>query len=286
MSDLTTVKGIDLVQFLNERGYRWVHKSPKNTTYLSPFRTESNASFMVNNYHNTWVDRGDSDPKSNHGDIISLVMRIDNVSFTEALEVLGHTKIVPTRHQEPLEKKKEIELVSVSELTDPTLLSYITIKRGINVDLAKRYCKQVEYSFPNGKYPDKTYISVGFENSLGGFELRNEVVKLSTDPKCFSVFKGEESECNIFEGFVNFLSYLTYFGIDSPRHTTYVLNGTGMINVLLPFLKEKKVNLYVDNDRGGNLVLSAISVAGIEYEDKRVFYEYYNDTNDFLLSKK
>ena len=285
MSDLTSIKRIDLVSFLNERGYRWVHKSPKNTTYLSPFRTEGNASFMVNNYSNTWVDRGDSDHKTNHGDVIALVMRIDNVSFVDALTILGHTNISPIRHQEPLEKKKEIELVSVSELTDPTLLSYITIKRGINVGLIKHYCKQVEYYFPNGKYPDKTYLSVGFENDLHGFALRNEVVKIDVGAKCWTSFKIDSAECNIFEGFINYLSYLTYLKVDSLPETTYVLNGTGMMNLLLPFLKEK-CNLYVDNDRGGDSVLSLIKNADLEYEDKRNRFEYFGDINDFLLYRK
>jgi len=285
MSDLSTIKQIDLVAFLAERGLRWVRRSPKNSCYLSPFRTESNPSFMVNNYTNTWVDRGDSDPKSNHGDVIALVMRLDNVPFTEALTTLGHANITPVIHHEPIEKKKEIELVSVSDLTDPELLSYITITRGINVDLVHKYCKQVQYSFPNGKYPDKTYLSVGFENDLHGYELRNQVVKLNVEARCWSSFKTESEEINIYEGWLDYLSHLTYLGVDRLPETVYVLNGTGMINMLIPFLKGK-CNLYVDNDRGGNSVLEAIKNAGIEFKDCRGFYEYNNDINEFLLSRK
>lgn len=284
MSDISNIKSLSIVDFLAKRGYRWERNHEKNTAYLSPFRTEGSPSFIVNNYKNTWVDFGDSDPLTNHGDIISLVQRLDNVSFQEALALLEDKVYTPITYREPKVKLKSIEVVNIEKLADKSLIEYITQVRGINAKIADAYCKEVTYSFPSGRYPDAQYKAIGFENDLHGFELRSPKIKLSTDPKCFTTFDGDDSECNIFEGFISALSYLEYFNLDKFKEKTYVLNGAGMIHLLLPFLKGK-VNLYVDNDRAGNVLVETIKESGLEYADKRGFYEYYNDTNDKLTAQ-
>jgi len=214
-----------------------------------------------------------------------LVQRLDGVSFQEALALLEDKVFTPISiYREPVEKKKSIEVLTVEKLSDKNLIEYITLTRGIKREIADTYCKEVTYCFPSGRYPDSQYKAIGFSNDLGGFELRNEVIKLSTDPKCFTTLDGDDTECNIFEGFISGLSYLEYYNLTKFKEKTYILNGAGMIHLLLPFLKGK-INLYVDNDRAGNILVETIKESGLEYEDKRICYEYYGDFNDKIRIK-
>ena len=285
MSDILYIKKLSITDFMQRRGYRWERSHDKNAAYLSPFRSESNPSFVVNKHRNTWTDFGDSDESTNHGDIISLVMRLDNVTFPEALAILEDKTYNPVSiFHEPIEKKKSIRVEKVSNLTSKDLIEYITLTRGIKWEIADMYCKEVAYSFPSGTHPESIYTAIGFQNDLGAFELRNPVMKLSTDPKCFTTIDGDDTECNLFEGFVDALSYLEYHNLTKFKEKTYVLNGTGMIHILLPFLKGK-VNVYADNDNAGNDLLNIIKESGLEYVDQRVKFEYYNDYNNKLTAK-
>lgn len=268
--ELSEAKHISITNYLIQRGYRWVKKTNKNTSFLSPFRSENSASFVVDNYENSFCDYGNG----KHGDIISLVMELDKVSFKEALNILSGTEC-KKKFFEPKEKKKSVEIISAKPVT--TLMSYMTEKRGIKKELVDMYCKQVTYSFPNGRFPNRTYEAIGFENSLGGYELRNEKIKISTDAKSYSVFK-KGGDVNIFEGFIDFLSALQYFSVMEFKNTTYVLNGVGMLNVILPFLKGK-VNCFVDNDKAGDEVIRKCTEAGLEVNDCRNYYEFANDFN-------
>ena len=274
---LDAVKRLSIVDYLGKRGYRWTKNTDKNAFFLSPFRNESMPSFVVNKYKNTWFDFGDN----SHGDIVALVCRLENCDFNTAMDRLSDKTYIPLKTEVRIgQKRKSIEVLDVFPLKDKKLIDYMTIDRHLDFDLVNKYCSEAVYSFPNGRSPQSRYNAVAFKNDFGGYELRNAVMKISSDPKGYTSFEGREP-ANIFEGFINFLSCLQQLKQDHFANTTYVLNGAGIINMLAPMLKSD-VNCFTDNDNAGSEVINVLLSHGIKVNDCRYMYEFFNDCNDKL----
>lgn len=133
------------------------------------------------------------------------------------------------------------------------------------------------------------YFSVGFRNDSGSFATRNKYHKGCEGPQDITTFDvGNHSTVAVFEGFFDFLSALVWFGLETPRISTVVLNSTSNRKKAVPFLSQfEKVNCFLDRDKAGNECfeklaridrLSAVDCSGI--------YKGYKDFNDLLLNKR
>ena len=67
--------------------------------------------------------------------------------------------------------------LEVRDLTHPALLRYLE-GRGINIELAKRECKELHFT-NNGR----PFFAIGFPNMAGGYEVRNSFFKGCIAPK-------------------------------------------------------------------------------------------------------
>ena len=73
-----------------------------------------------------------------------------------------------------------IEIIAAKKpITDPMLCPYLKQRR-INKIVADKYCHEVIFKFNNR---NAKHVAIGFKNSAGGYELRNEYFKLSSSPK-------------------------------------------------------------------------------------------------------
>jgi len=132
------------------------------------------------------------------------------------------------------------------------------------------------------------YFSVGFENDKGGYELSSPTnFKGCISPKEITTIKNGHDTCLAFEGFWDFLSYLTLQKADKTRYEVAILNSVANIKKALPFLKEHK-NIYgfLDNDEGGRKAFQKIKTSCFSAEDMSVKYAEYKDLNDCLCGKK
>ena len=111
------------------------------------------------------------------------------------------------------------------------LLRYLQ-GRGINVELAKRECKELHFT-NNGR----PFFAIGFPNMAGGYEVRNSFFKGCIAPKDITHIRqqGEPREkCLVFEGFMDYLSFLTLRMRNCPtipdldRQDYAILNSTAM----------------------------------------------------------
>ena len=82
---------------------------------------------------------------------------------------------------------------------------------------------ELEYRTKSGKL----IAALGFKNDRGGFELRNKFLKLSTSPKAITTIHGAAKALNVFEGFMDYLSALTYYNTSQLEGTAIILNGVG-----------------------------------------------------------
>lgn len=84
--ELDAIKEIDIVQFLEYRGFKVTCRSYKITWFLNHLRGEKEASLAI--YHNKrpmdWYDYG----IRKGGSIIDLVMMLDGCSYVNAVQLL------------------------------------------------------------------------------------------------------------------------------------------------------------------------------------------------------
>lgn len=283
---IAEAKDTDIVTFLKARGYEPSRVGGLHVSYCSPLRDEKNPSFSVNLSKNTWVDYG----SNLHGDCLDLIQEMSGCSFKEAIDIaLGQKTITdtPERHSKTLSQesnRKGIEIIKTAPITDTQLMSYLSI-RGISLDIARMYCKQVHLKFPYSKSdPEREHLFIGFPNNSMGFELRNHWGKLSNAPKDITTHRNVGNERYIIEGFMDYLSILSYFGLKQLPGITFVLNGISNLKVVAEFIKGDHVFLYVDSDEPANKEIEKIEGL-IRYTDCRTVYEGKKDFNEFMLSK-
>ena len=253
--------------------------------YLSPLREERTASFSVSYDKNLWHDFGTGEG----GSIIDLVARMEGCSETEAARRLAageHGTLVPI-HAEALRTNEStlsrLTILSDHELTHPALLGYLT-GRGIDLTVARTYCREVRYTIGG-----KEYFAIGFRNDAGGWELRNPRFKGSSTSKNITTLNNGSDTAMVFEGFIDFLSYLSLKANPTPAIDTTVLNSVVNLQKAVPFLaRHRVVHAFFDNDEAGRKALARLeeSLPSSEVIDQSVFYRGHKDLNEYWQEKR
>ena len=190
--------------------------------------------------------------------------------------------------QEKQGSGKAFELVSKSPLTHPALLKYLS-ERGIDLDVVRKYVSQINFKPPQG---GGTYFGVGYPAG-GRFELRNALFKGFVETgKTPTLHKGANSaKLMVFEGFIDFLSYLSMKNLDAPDGDALVLNSTALKARVLPYVTDpryEEIQLFLDNDDAGNVVTAFICAADCSgtISDMREHYASHVDLNDWHTGRK
>jgi len=281
MSRVEKARKVDLISLLKKAGYTFSRETQTRAMYLSPFREESVPSFVVYKKSNTWYDWGTGES----GDGIDFVINLLSFTFKETLDWILEGDPMPDHDYKPRKdlKRDGIDILNVSDITSQHLISYAKL-RGVNEKVLKQYCFQVEYSYPS--WDHITHISIGFQNIKGGWELRNASQKVSNSPKSWSMIRGynNQDEAMIFEGFFDYLSYLSHNGFMDTRVNTYILNSTVFIPMLVDELSDyKSIELYLDNDVAAQDKIDQY-LTGNRYIDMRSEYKEFNDYNDYVIN--
>lgn len=241
--------------------------------YKSPIRGENEPSFTVNRETNRWRDRG----SNKKGSLIDLVMEMNSCGLVEACAILGAKPI--KAHVPEKVAKVSIDIIRTFPLKSETLLGYMR-GRGIPDVLSQKYCEEVYFYFPKEGEDFKVLYGIGFKNDLGAYQIRSQYFKFATAPNCFTTIPGDRSKYYMFEGFINFLSALAYYGVEQPKYETYILNGVGNLGLTLPFIQGREGLIFSDLDPAGDNVVN--ETGG---KDMRGVYQGCNDFNDFLTRK-
>jgi len=279
---LLQAKSIDLCNFLAEHGHHPVRESSHTAYYTSPFRSESNPSFAVNKVRNKWTDWG----TNKHGDVIDLAEQIYGCTTSQAIDNLLGGKGIPVYHKEVDidARKKNIEVVeSKPEITEEYLINYLEGTRGIPIAVANQYCDQILFRFSTSMAIK--HYGVGIKNDLGAYVIRNQWFKGTCSPAGITTVKFAESlECSLFEGFMDYLSYVTLHG--EPKDTTIILNSVIFMRMIVDYLRGfDMVNLYIDSDAAGDEQVEYLIANEIPINDKRGLYDGFSDLNEFLQSQ-
>lgn len=276
--NIDAIRQIPLVDFLNHLGYQPTGRDSKGLWFYSPLRNERNPSFHINPSKNLWFDFG----TGVGGDIFSLAGEIaQTTDFIRQAEFIAQKMQMPVeRPYKPVTfvEQPTFSNVEISKLEHPALLKYLA-DRGITREIAQQYCVQVDYELHN-----KLYYAIGFENVEHGLELRNQFFKGSYPPKAISLIANCNARCNVFEGFMDFLS-AERLGLNDGNDTV-VLNSVANIGKAIPILfGYPLIRCFLDNDVAGRAALARLQREfGDKVIDKSSLYPDHKDLNDYLMS--
>ncbi len=260
-------------------------KTPINGKYwyCSPLRNEQTPSFAVweSGTKNVWYDHG----TGTGGGLVDLVCKLYNVDVTGALLIIAGQKQItnPFYFEQPtiLEPSK-ISIYKETTINNNYLVQYLK-NRGIPLDLATLYTREIYYTVN-----EKKYFAIGFLNDLGGYELRSRYFKGSSSPKGITTIEGNQHILNIWEGFLDFLSFLTWSNVTETPGTCIILNSVVHIrkiyNILPNYLN---INLYLDNDPAGQETVKKIqNVQPDAINQAEIIYPGFKDFNEFLTNNQ
>lgn len=282
MSRLDEAKEIDIISYLSSIGCEPQKSGNGKTWYLSPIHAESAPSFIVAN--GKWKDFGATALDKPFGDVVDLCQELNSCSRMEAIDLLLNGGSMPKFEPKEVADESKLTILNVYDtIRDQRLIDYLA-KRKISENVYKRYIKEATYCFSSN--PEKIYTACAFGNDKQGWELRNFYHKYCMPPKHYTTF-GEGTTLNLYEGFINAISSLCYFGIEEFQNTTIVLNGLGILRKLLDELpKYTKINCFLDWGSGGNAAMDLIraKVGADRVYDQRYLYPQEFDFNDLLVS--
>ena len=284
-------KKIRIADYLQSIGYSPVKRQGNSLWYKSPFREETEASFKVNTELNQWYDFG----TGKGGNIIALAQefyRSDNVPYL--LEQIGrqtpYIRPVDYSFRERQSDKPSFQRLEVKELTHPALLRYLQ-ERGIDTELAKTECRELHFTH-NGK----PYFAIGFPNMAEGYEVRNPFFKGCIAPKDITHIRqqGEpRNMCYLFEGFMDYLSFLTIRMKNNPQYSRLTTQDYIILNSVSNIAKDEsilatyeQIGSFFDNDTAGRNACESLKAKfGERLLDKSLYYRGYKDLNDYLCGK-
>lgn len=288
-------KKLSIIDFLDKEGIKPAKTRGNAYWYLSPFRNERTPSFKVSRKDNMWYDYGTQEG----GDLVELAKRIYNkasvsgalaaISSKEIASVGKATETAIDAREYTVTKMNDIRLLP---LRSNALLSYFNTRR-VDTTIGKMYCREIHY-----KIEQKHYYGIAFGNLSDGYEVRNPYFKGCIGHKDITLiahtFNEWQDGCLVFEGFMDFLSYLTLvmrkdrrFVIESPCDYM-ILNSVANLKRALQYLdRYTHIHCFLDNDHAGRKTVETI-MGLYEYRvtDESFRYVEYKDVNDYLLDKR
>ena len=253
----------------------------------SPFRAEKTPSFKINPKLNTWYDFGIGEG----GTILDLIMKLENKDTKEAVkrlrELAGDTttsnnnfSFFPQQNTFNNKSNNKVTDYKIKPLNNKALIKYLN-DRKIDCRASKQHLKEIYY-----KVGDKNYFGLAFENNSKGYEIRNKYFKGAVGTKDITTIAGQKKkdEVVVFEGFMDFLSYLTIK--PNSDKDFIILNSVALVDKSIEAIKKyDNISLALDNDKAGDTATKKIIEHIPGAKDVRKYYKNFKDLNEFIMMK-
>jgi hypothetical protein len=266
--------------------------------FLAPYREERTASLHVNSKKNVWYDHGIGEG----GDVVRLVCKYLERSgadhtVSDALRwvknMMGFAPIIaPVRiPKPPKDEPGKLAITKIERIERAALIQYLD-SRGLSVELARQYLKQITVYNRETK---SSIFALGFKNDKGGYEIRNKFYKGSTKPKYITFIRGTEPKpdgVHFFEGWPDFLTALIYTKSGFQfKEDAIVLNSLANLKKATPYIKGygyRTAYLWLDNDKAGiraanNLQEFFTTEESLTYKPQNHIYLPNNDLNEWHM---
>lgn len=291
--DLSLIKRYSIVEYLERKGIRPVRKTSTYVMYRSPLREETHPSFKVDTEKNLWIDYAEG----RGGSIIDLCIRLEGCTLSEAICRLDQNAPDNTTHsysftnrgisispnqRENVTASGTRRLICLSDTLPPHLQEYLTEERCIDLEKAKPFLKCICYEVRGRRHE-----AIGFANSSGGYELRDDkTFKGTIAPKDITpIFEDKAQPVCLFEGFMDFLSFLSMKG--EVTNQCLVMNSVSNVARSIHYLNKRNitsVRAFLDNDDAGRKAVQEFVNAGFKVEDMTVYYRDFKDLNEYHVS--
>jgi len=258
--------------------------------YHSPLREDKNPSLCVNQDKNIWSDV----PYLVGGRLIDLVCYLNSTdSVSDALRILdglfsgGYTSASTQPKQTAKKHTAKIEIVEIKKLYSFALKNYLQQERFISLKLAEIYLKEVRYKFQDR---NTVFYALGFPAGYT-YTLRNKNFKgfggLGAN---ISIIDKNTDNILVFEGFMDFLTYLEAKKIQTPQHTAIILNSSSFIGGLISHIQKSgitTVDYFRDRDDAGFRTLEKLqeSCPDVLINDKSDSYKNHKDLNQWWIER-
>lgn len=272
-----TAKEISISKYLISHGFSPKRERPGESWFSSPLRTgDKDPSFKVDESKNLWYDFG----SGTGGSIIDLAMAYHGYTFNEAISHLEGEDPSGLSFTAKQSGRSGMELLEISRLRSWSLVRYLTLERKIDLDIARLFLGEARYR-THGNF----FSAISFRNDLGGYELRSRKFKGAVSPKYYSTLPGQTDGINLFEGFMDFLSALSFYQTIGLKYTTIVLNSVSNVSKLPDLSAYPTINLFLDNDQAGTRTARSILDKYPQAENQSaLIFPGHKDFNEYLIS--
>lgn len=270
--------------------------------FFSPFREEKDPSFRVFSDSNVWHDFGTGES----GGVIALVSRLKGCSESDAWDFLAGLSTACIEPVRPVvdsttAARRTSSAVTIDRLTSgvkkASLKEYICSTRCIPEQIVSRYCFEACYHTSRDR--SRSFTAIAFPNNSGGYVLRSPSAKICTKSDITTVgtdgvFTRDVSsgKAIVFEGFMDFLSWIALCELVNPSMDVCVLNSTVNWRKAEPWLLlHSEIFFCLDNDNAGRGVLSDMagslgkSSPDIVLRDCSSMYGDSKDFNEYLMTQ-
>lgn len=275
-----SARNICITEVLKKLKHFPTRESEKEAWFLSPLRSETQASFKVSKTKNRWYDHG----TGIGGNVIDLIIQLMKCTVKEALSFLNNDLPSFSFHQQYFFETIENETITIKRIKDinhPALLKYLE-QRKIQVTIARAYCKEVWF-----QRKAKIYFAIGIKNKQGGWELRNEFFKASSSPKSYSYIHNNKTELIILEGMFDLMSIATMDYELVQNSDIIVLNSLAFVAQIEKYIPNYiDTILMLDNDPSGKKATQQLLKQFPQAIDQSSTYRNYKDLNEKLMNEE
>ena len=251
-----------------------VKQNSKTAFYFAIDREEKTPSFCVDFAKNKAFDFG----TGKSYDVVSIVQQVKKCAISDALKYLENFDTSDQILKVNVNiLKKSYEILKVKEIGHLALIEYLKSRK---VFEQRHLVKEIHYQMEG-----KNYFGIGFYNNSGGVEIRNKYSKICLGKKDVTFIKNLDNlkkEICIFEGYFDFLTYLTLPNAQNSNSDYLILNSTAIFFKVEDELKGYyKIVLFLDNDLGGRSLTQKIVSKYENVEDCSVLYRHFKDLNEW-----
>ncbi|QNN42981.1 toprim domain-containing protein [Pedobacter roseus] len=283
--DLKSLKeGTDLVLLLSKLGFEPIKRSGGELFYLSMLRdNDTSPSFCVNEKLGIWYDHG----LAKGGTVVDFALAYwPGLDFRQAMEKLishaggsGLGPLAARPRQAELPMRHPSYLIRETRpIGTKAAISDFLSGRGI-LKVAPPYLREVYYSVKKEGEKRMELFAAGWQNGLGGWEVRSKNFKGCLGKKSMSFISGSGSSLAVFEGMMDFLSWK----LDYPQATSsaLILNSVAFLKPAILMAGDyHSVELYFDHDLSGRKASGEFLKSHSGAVDRSEIYRGYNDYNE------